>query len=79
MDGVTEDDVRDTMGGLLKLANEAGGRIDPRRIARRPAKSIVRAAFAMAERESLVNDAGYITPSGYRWLGSWLNEEAARA
>lgn len=70
----TPEDVRDTMFGLLKLANEAGGRIDPHRIARRPSKSIVRAAYAMALDEGLVNDAGYITAAGFRSLGEWLSE-----
>lgn len=65
-----------TIGLLLKLANEAGGRVDVRRIKRRRPDSPVRIAFLHARDEGLVMGTGQITPKGYRWLGAWLNEQA---
>jgi hypothetical protein len=65
---------RDTVMLLLKLGNEAGGKIDRRRIMGRPPTSSSRAAYELAEREGLVSVTGHLTPTAYRELGAWLDD-----
>jgi hypothetical protein len=66
----------EAVGLLLKLANEAGGEVDVRRVERRRPNSSARIAFLHARDEGLVVGTGRITPKGYRWLGAWLEGEA---
>lgn len=49
---------------LVRLGHEAGGRVDPERILRRPASSHARTAFLEAQDQGWLDGEGWVTDAG---------------
>lgn len=56
---------------ITRLAEDAGGRMNPSRIVARPEESDSRKAYAAAQEQSWLDRDGYVTPIGREALEQW--------